>query len=202
MDSEARPDRRPLLYGIAGVLILALAIFLFRPQGGAEDLPETLVLTPQQSDEALHASVEEGDADAMPQDEAAPADESPEAPETVEVPDESFSAKDTQLEAKPANKTPEARPAAKVSTVEATPVPRLTGSYFLVVGSYGDPQNAQRTVGQLDRSGVPAEIHSSSGKNGTVHRVRVGYFRSREDADTFGRKLKRDMDLDYWIASR
>ena len=78
----------------------------------------------------------------------------------------------------------------------------MGGEYYVVVGSYGDPANAQRLVQRLDASGIAAEIFSGPGASGTLHRVRVGYFVDHSRAEAFGRKLQKDMSLDFWVGHR
>ena len=51
------PDRRPLLYGFAALLILVAAGFLFWPRGSRSDQPG-LVLTPNTEESQLASQIE------------------------------------------------------------------------------------------------------------------------------------------------
>jgi cell division septation protein DedD len=192
------PDRRPVLYVAVGAVILVLAFLLFRPNGGDNDLPDTMVLTPHGTDDAeLQASVDEGESiDNLASEVAARA-------ETVDA--DPFPVEDATLESAelstPAQKVAEpVKTSPRARTAVATPA--LGGEYYVVVGSYGDPANAQRLVQRLDASGIAAEIFSGPGASGTLHRVRVGYFVDHSRAEAFGRKLQKDMSLDFWVGHR
>lgn len=196
------PDRRPVLYAAVGAVILVLAFFLFRGDGPDDDLADTYVFRPQTEATALQASSD--DAEATPVQ-----DETEEQVETAEQPAEDpFPVEDATLDAAPVSTPvrsepkPVAQKSEQIQVATKSPMPGLGGDYFLVVGSYGDPNNAQRLVRQLDGNGIAAEIHSTQGAGGPVHRVRVGYFADRSRAEAFGRKLQKDMKLDFWISSR
>lgn len=190
MSDRTARDRRPILNAIVGLLILVVAAALFWPRGGGEQAIDSLVLTPDSGDaESLQAAVEVAEAGSVDEAEsAAPAEDA-------------FVVEDATLEPEPVATTPASQPASQpVSRPirQRTGEPSASGSYFLVVGSYEDAQNAESEIARLSGSGVRANSVATGGK----YRVQVGYFQSREDAEAYGRKLKQSLKLDFWISSR
>lgn len=56
-------------------------------------------------------------------------------------------------------------------------------SYYVQVGSFADPSNAERAREEL-AAAWPVQVAELNGANGTVYRVRVGPIADRPDADT------------------
>ncbi len=56
-------------------------------------------------------------------------------------------------------------------------------SYYVQVGSFADPGNAERARSEL-AAAWPVQVAELDGSNGTVYRVRVGPIADRPDADT------------------
>ncbi len=62
------------------------------------------------------------------------------------------------------------------------------GGFFVQVGAYSDPANAQRVRGEVEAAG-PAVVDVRQTASGELFRVRVGPWNSREDADGARRTL-------------
>lgn len=82
-----------------------------------------------------------------------------------------------------------AKPAATAPPATATPAPTAkaaaTGKYTLQVVAYNDPAQAQKAVAGLKAKGFDAyTIEAQVPGKGTMHRVRVGRFVSRADAES------------------
>jgi rare lipoprotein A len=77
-------------------------------------------------------------------------------------------------------------PPPTVASVELVPAPRPavseTSGYFVQVGSFSDPDNAERT--RLELAGVgPVEVQPLSGSVGMLYRVRVGPLADENQAE-------------------
>ena len=100
-------------------------------------------------------------------------------------------------------------PAQKETTqveVEKKAVPEKTipydreGRFTVQVCSYKNRDLAEQLVQQLESKGYPAYMEA---KERTKNfRVRIGYFKTVEDADRFGAHFKRREGLDYWVDNR
>lgn len=200
-------DQRPLVYGVAAAAIVAMALFLFWPRGGAdEDVPE-MVLTPQSTQQA---SVET--TDATPGDEPTSADTTADD-EAAAAAVQSGTVKQAPAEVAP--KDPEATPRqpegstqvqkpAKTSvTPSGVPSPTDSGRHLLYVGSFGNEANAQARANELKAKGIPASVAPSrSADGGELWRVRVGYFSDLQQARAYANWLEETHQLDSWPATR
>ena len=74
------------------------------------------------------------------------------------------------------------------------------GEFTVQIGLYENAQIAGKIVSELSSAGYPAYAIANPGSKGV--RVRIGYFGSRPEAQRFGRLLKQDRGLDYWIDRR
>ena len=74
------------------------------------------------------------------------------------------------------------------------------GAYTVQVGTFTDGATARRRVQELDGLGYPAYAVAHPG-SGAV-RVRIGYFTTRDQADRFGQRYRRDHGGSYWVAQR
>lgn len=72
--------------------------------------------------------------------------------------------------------------------VPHAPTPGGEGGYFVQVGAYSDPANAQRVRGEVEPAG-PAAVDVRQTAIGALFRVRVGPWGSREEADAAQRTL-------------
>jgi cell division septation protein DedD len=73
------------------------------------------------------------------------------------------------------------------------------GEFTVQVGAYDAPR-AEQLVHQLKAEGYPAYALANPDRQGK--RVRIGYFRTREDALRFGALFKEDRRLDFWVDRR
>jgi cell division septation protein DedD len=221
MARNESPDRRPLLYGFAAVLILVAAGFIFWPRGNRSEGPG-MILTPETEQGQLAGQIE------TPSEELATALDPNPAGTGAEVAPEEIQAQpiaETEY-AVETNASRENSTTNSPSTAEATspvtdravssspptqPAPRAsdlsqpgpTGRYLLYLGSFSTRANAGRKATELQGKGVPAEIASGSKADGSpIFRVRVGYFQGHSRAKSYGEGLKTRLGLDYWIAER
>lgn len=74
------------------------------------------------------------------------------------------------------------------------------GAYTVQVGTFADGTTARRRVQELDGLGYPAYAVAHPG--GGAVRVRIGYFTTRDQADRFGQRYRRDHGGSYWVAQR
>jgi rare lipoprotein A len=72
--------------------------------------------------------------------------------------------------------------------VPHAPAPGGDSGYFVQVGAYSDPANAQRVRGEVEPAG-PAAVDVRQTVIGVLFRVRVGPWGSREEADAAQRTL-------------
>lgn len=74
------------------------------------------------------------------------------------------------------------------------------GQFTVQIGLYRDAKAAGKFVRQLSKDGYPAYAIASPGGKGV--RVRIGYFGSRQQAQGFGARLKKDRGYDFWVDRR
>jgi cell division protein FtsN len=77
-----------------------------------------------------------------------------------------------------------AKAKAKTATVEAEPF-----VYFVQVGAYRTPEDAESQRAKLSLTGIDAKITEKEQSGRMVYRVRVGPFEKKEAADTSKAKL-------------
>lgn len=210
MSPRKNKDQRPLVYGVAAAVIVAMALFLFWPRGGQdEDLPE-MVLTPhatQQASVETTGTPEPDDGMATTNggadDEAAAA-----AVQSGEVkqdpPPTKVAPKDPDTPPRqPAGSTEVEKPAKTTSTPSGVPSPGNSGQHLLYVGSFGNQSNAQARANELKARGIPASVAPSrSADGGELWRVRVGYFSDLQQARAYANWLEETHQLDSWLATR
>jgi cell division protein FtsN len=66
---------------------------------------------------------------------------------------------------------------------ESAPETGGDNSYFVQVGSFADPDNAEKARSEL-ASAWPVQVVELSGTSGLIYRVRLGPLADRPDADT------------------
>jgi len=101
--------------------------------------------------------------------------------------------KATELEPKP---EPVVKPAPKPKPKSTTPpaaviriVPEERGPWVVQSGSFGTASNADREATRLRETGIDARVKMGNLSDGTIaSRVRVGYFASREIAQSYARQ--------------
>ncbi len=74
------------------------------------------------------------------------------------------------------------------------------GAFTVQVGVYADALKAGKRVAELSALGYPA--YAIAQPDGKGVRVRIGYFRTREDARAFGDIFFEDHGSDFWIDRR
>lgn len=74
------------------------------------------------------------------------------------------------------------------------------GQFTVQVGAYKNSRIAGKIVTDLSGEGYPA--YAIAGPDGKEIRVRIGYFKTRIDAERFGRIFKEDRGKDYWVDRR
>ena len=74
------------------------------------------------------------------------------------------------------------------------------GAFTVQVAGYRDRAKAQALVQQLSESGYPA--YGIVRPDGGEMRVRIGYFTTGEEAETFGLRFQADRQMEYWVDKR
>jgi DedD protein len=75
-------------------------------------------------------------------------------------------------------------------TVEAKSDAQKSGAFVVQVAAFSDRYGARSLVVKLKRGGFPGYTEAVATDKGTLHRVRVGPYPSREAADAARAKLK------------
>lgn len=140
-------------------------------ESGGARAPETAPATRPAEDSAPPA------AKAEPEPEPQAPAEQDEAPEPVQ--------EERQESTRVAQAATEAAPAA------ASP-DSATGMWAVQLGSFSNPDNAQRLASELRTNGYAAFLSQLKSANGALHRVRVGPQKDRESAEAVARRLSGD----------
>ena len=74
------------------------------------------------------------------------------------------------------------------------------GEFTVQIGSFDQPRLAGERVKELSAEGYPAYAIGNTGNKGA--RVRIGYFKTREEAERFGRLFKKDKGVEFWVDRR
>jgi len=74
------------------------------------------------------------------------------------------------------------------------------GEFTVQVGLHADRENAAAAAAELAKEGYPAYVVPSADNSG--NRLRIGYFKSRGDADRFGRIFVADRGGEFWVDLR
>jgi hypothetical protein len=74
------------------------------------------------------------------------------------------------------------------------------GEFTVQVGIYQDAQKAGKVVRELSAEGYPAYAITSADSKAV--RVRIGYFKTREEAQRFGEIFKKDRNVAFWVDRR
>ncbi len=218
MAREDTPDRRPLLYGIAALLILCAALFLFWPRGPKNEL-STMTLTPPGTENSLQAgqvspegaTPAEGESSSMsPEDTPAESlSQAPQKPSSTQLQatelHASTSSQTTPVHAASTEMAPTTRSSGSTSpnTGAGLVQPGPSGRYLINLGSFSSHSNAQRRVDELRQNGVPADVAQGTKPDGTpLYRVRIAYFEGHSLAKAYGEDLQRRLGLKYWISER
>jgi cell division protein FtsN len=81
----------------------------------------------------------------------------------------------------------------------AAPAKAAAGGFRVQVLSVSSKAEADAEAARLSRSGLAARVEPGSGPRGTVYRVRVGPFSTREEAEQASRRLSSQGRRDTWI---
>jgi DedD protein len=98
----------------------------------------------------------------------------------------------------PAAERPAAKTTTKPAAKPAEPVPALMpsgdGGWLVQVGSFGEAANADRAAEKLRLKGWDARVKVGNTSDGTmIHRVQIGYFASRQVAESFIAQNRKDL---------
>jgi len=184
----------PRVMWLAVVACLAGAFFLFRSQ--STDVPagigenQTVVTAPDvETSLGQEASPRSGDVDINTQAQTL-------IPETSDT--DSVKPETQPEENKPAiTQTPVARPEPVRKVTEPAPEPIMPvdkGPYVAQIGSFGKAENADKEALRLQGLGWDALVRVGNTSNGSIiYRVRIGYFKSRAEAEAFIRQNRKQM---------
>lgn len=203
----ARTSRRrgmPRIMWLAIVVAVGGAVMLFRNQGG--DVPtgigerHSVVTVGGDSAAAAAAVPRSGDVDIARETRELtpekPADGAVQG--AMQSPSKPADAT-TEPAPKPAASTPppaaaKPQPAAPTATAAPRIVPAAEGPWLVQVGSFGEAANADAAAAKLRAKGWDARVKVGNTSDGTmIHRVQIGYFASRQDAETFVAQNKSDL---------
>ncbi len=182
----------PRVMWLAIVVCVAGAVFLFRNQSA--DVPtgigenQTIVTAPDvETTLDQEAAPRSGDVDINSQAQTL----TPEKSETTTA----------KTEAKPTEsqpvvqQTPKAKPAPKATQPPAEIIKPLdNGPYVAQIGSFGKADNADKEATRLQALGWKAIVRVGNTSDGTIiYRVRIGYFKSRIQAEAFIRQNRKQV---------
>lgn len=119
---------------------------------------------------------------------AAPAQESPATPAQA-LPDSKPAAAAAEAPAK-AEKDTAAQAAAVPAATAKTDSAKTGAGYVVQIGAFSDSYGARALAAKLQRGGFPGYAETVTTDKGTLHRVRVGPYPSRDAADAALVKLK------------
>jgi cell division septation protein DedD len=74
-----------------------------------------------------------------------------------------------------------------------------SGGFRIQVLSVSSRADAEAEAARLTRQGLPARVEPGAGPRGTVYRVRVGPYATREEAEEASRRLSSQGRRDTWI---
>ncbi len=77
--------------------------------------------------------------------------------------------------------------------------PAGSGNYTIYAGSYTSKNTANEEAGRWNEAGYQAFVNESSGKKGTMYRVCVGRYPTKDQAKQQAEKLKDAFESGYWV---
>ncbi len=98
---------------------------------------------------------------------------------------------------KPVTTKPTTTKAATTKTTKPAPPPDLikpaaSGPYLVQTGSFGEVENAEKEANRLKKLGFDARIKTgNTSDNSLIFRVKIGYFKSRKEAEAFIRQNRK-----------
>ncbi len=117
----------------------------------------------------------------------------------VSVPQRSQTASEPAVSNSKANKP---QPRRKPPPPENMARPLPPRPFVVQVGAFGARQNALRQVQRLQQSGYDAEVWPVTVKGKNLYAVQVIRFGNRSEAESAGKKLKRDLGFNYLVVRR
>lgn len=201
-DGDSRQPSRPLM--IALLVVIVGGGYLFWPRGGATPTGIGERYSVVTADSATQAAPRSGSVDIngevaplvpeSPTDPPADGGDAPREPvvvsETTSTPPQPVDRSASQDPPAPAV----ARSARESASPPATPsriMPAATGRWAVQIGAFQTHANAQKAVDELDAKGFVAQIRAANTSSGDmVHRVWIGWFGSREQAQQFAQQEK------------
>jgi cell division protein FtsN len=99
------------------------------------------------------------------------------------------------LSGPPAAPATAAKPATTPTTTAAAPASRSTKpgadpfTYFVQVGAYGKPEDAEQQRARIGLMGMSAKVSEREQSGRTMYRVRLGPYERKEDADAIQERL-------------
>lgn len=187
----------PRIMWVAIAVCVIGAVLIFRDQGG--DVPtgigeyQTVVTAPDNEEQAVEENdVRSGDVE-ITAETTTLTPEKPEAGSTVPVEEK----KTATPEVKQATSNPTPKPTTTKSTSTPKPAliqPQANGPYMVQTGSFGDPENADKEADRLKRLGFDARVKMGNTSDDKLfYRVKIGYFKSRAEAETFIKQNKKSL---------
>ncbi len=90
------------------------------------------------------------------------------------------------------------KPATTKTTKPAPPPdlikPAASGPYLVQTGSFGEVENAEKEANRLKKLGFDARIKTgNTSDNSLIFRVKIGYFKSRKEAEAFIRQNRKKL---------
>jgi len=196
---EIQLNTHHLLLAFIGALVVGVAVFYMgvvvgRSQGTQQAPEEWQAAIP--GDESSEDPLDFYESVQQP---AAQPEEEPAAGQAADS-TASGSAQEPQATPPPeeATSTPTRAPAAAASMPESDP--GLVSGWVIQVKSTTDKQAADSLQAALAREGFPAFVVSAEVRNQTWHRVRVGRYRERSDAEAVAGRLGGRTDVEStWV---
>ena len=192
-----RGQRLPRIMWVAIVVCIIGAVLIFRDQGSKVPTGigeyQTVVTAPDEEPAATpEDSPRSGDVDISDQTTTlTPEKPAGDTPPATEKPASSPPVKQATTNPTPKTTTPQ--------PVKPTPAPpriqpSASGPYLVQTGSFGNRENADKETGRLQKLGFDARIKvGNTADNSMIFRVRIGYFKSRSEAEAFIRQNRKKM---------
>jgi len=201
-DGNSRQPSRPLM--IALLVVIVGGGYLFWPRGGTTPTGIGERYSVVTADSATHAAPRSGSVDingeVSPLVPEAPADtpaSGADAPRDPVVVTDTASTSEPSTAGTPHGEPPApavTRPAREPRPAAPTPAritPAATGRWAVQIGAFQTHANAQKVVDDLATKGFAAQIRPANTSSGDmIHRVWIGWFTSREQAQRFARQEK------------
>ncbi len=172
---------------LVAVAVLIVPVFLDGPPGDGEIISEVIPL-PGQSDQKTQTIVLDRDRkEPVPVPSAAAPDRREQGPATT------ASAPRKSAPASQEDTSQPQRSQDRPDSATATPLTSAgstTGMWAVQLGSFSNPQNAEKLAADLRAQGFAAFLSQRSTSSGELHRVRVGPQKDREAAEAMAARLQ------------